>query len=103
MDGWMDGRKEGRMDGWMEGRKEGRKEGWKDGRKEGWMEGRKEGRKEGWMDGRMDGWMDSVWTGHTFFHWVLVPPANLPIAAEGSAIGVHPTEWPQYWKLRWCV
>jgi hypothetical protein len=30
------------MEGWKDGRKEGRKEGWKDGR----MEGRKEGRKE---------------------------------------------------------
>jgi hypothetical protein len=32
----------------------------------------------------MDGWIDGVWRGHTFFHWVLVPPANLPIAAQGS-------------------
>jgi len=53
----------------------------------------------------MDEWMDGVWRGHTFFHWVLVPLANLPIAAEGSTksvprdstIGVHPTELVSIW------
>ncbi len=43
-----------------------------------------------------------------FFHWVLVHPANLPIAEgfiksvcpPGSKIGTHPTRWPQNTKTR---
>ena len=42
MEGWMD-----RMDGWMEGRMDGRKDGWMEGCMEGWME-----RMIGWMEKR---------------------------------------------------
>ncbi len=61
--------------------------------------------------------MDDVWMGghfffvclfFFFFHWVLIHPANLPIAEgfiksvwpQGSKIGTHPTRWPQNTKTR---
>ncbi len=54
-------------------------------------------------------WMDAAWTGH-FFSLGSCPPANLPIAAEGSKrcargskVGVHPTGWPENWKMEWSV
>ncbi len=36
MDGWTDGRTDGRMDGWMDGRTDGWIDGWTGGRTDGW-------------------------------------------------------------------